>query len=84
MPSKFFYLSLYIPKPHSKDTSMANIFRRAMSFGNLREVAAPSPLIITDDDETVVDVQDEEVEEMDPIPNFEDEGITDPTTILEE
>ncbi|KAF6219675.1 hypothetical protein HO133_004144 [Letharia lupina] len=58
---------------------MSNILRRVLSFGSPSRATSTSTL---EDEDTMFDVQEPELEETDPIPNFAEEGITDHTEVL--
>ena len=51
------------------------------SFGSFREAAASTDL---EDEDTLVDMQEPEAEETEPIPNFAEAGITNLTKIVKE
>ena len=65
----------------SRTEDMANILRKVLSFGNVQEPPAP---VILEDEDTLVDVQEPEDEEMEVLPDFAQAGITDHTMILKE
>lgn len=67
---------------------MKNLLGKMMSIRNLREAVPPmihpaAPTETEDEDNQVV-MQEPETEEMQPIPNFAEAGITDHNKILEE
>ena len=60
---------------------MTSILKKVLSLRNVREAAVA---INHDGDATPLVTQEAQVEDMAPIPNFAEVGITDHTAILEE
>ena len=60
---------------------MTNILRKVLSFRNMQK---PPELNALEDDDTLVNMQEPEDEEMVVLPNFAQAGITDHTMILKE